>query len=252
MAEIEVFSYFHKNSIIHNLDPRLKFITFIFFSFLSINFNFADLIFVFVCIIFIFFYIKLPLLKVLKSIYFFLFILLLLFIARALTIQGTPVTDIKYLSAFSYEGIINGTLFCWKLLSIVLLSIIFTSTTKSSEIKKTVQWYLSPIPFIPAARIAVMLSLLMRFIPLILSQINEVKQAQYSRCIENRKNPVYRLIKLMIPVFIKIFINADNLILAMEARCYSEDRTEPEFRFKKNDLKAIIVLSFTIMIIIFL
>jgi biotin transport system permease protein len=78
-----------------------------------------------------------------------------------------------------------------------------------------------------------MIGLIMRFVPVILDQAKETSKAQRVRGVENRKNPVYRLIKLAIPLIRRTFESADKLAVAMEARCYSENRTDQGFHQTK-------------------
>jgi energy-coupling factor transporter transmembrane protein EcfT len=80
-----------------------------------------------------------------------------------------------------------------------------------------------------------MLSLLIRFIPMILNQAIETAQAQRSRGIELRKNPVSRLVRFSIALMRRIFLDADRLVTAMRARSYSENRTPPEFSAEISD-----------------
>ena len=87
-----------------------------------------------------------------------------------------------------------------------------------------------------------MISLLVRFIPMILSQARETADAQRARCIECRKNPVVRLVKLTVALLRRIFEDADRLVVAMEARCYTEDRTGPSFSATRLDW-AVLFLS---------
>jgi energy-coupling factor transporter transmembrane protein EcfT len=112
---------------------------------------------------------------------------------------------------------------------------LFVSTTRPSEIKAAVEWFLNPIPFVSGKRLATMLSLVMRFIPVILNQARETAAAQKARCVENRKNPVYRLIRLGSPLIRRTFERADKLAVAMEARCYTENRTDPELSATRTD-----------------
>ena len=96
-----------------------------------------------------------------------------------------------------------------------------------------------------------MLSLVMRFIPVILNQARETAQAQKARCVENRKNPIYRLRKIGFPLLRRTFENADRLIFAMEARCYNENSTIPDLCFHPADWIALIGMSvFSALLII--
>jgi energy-coupling factor transporter transmembrane protein EcfT len=125
---------------------------------------------------------------------------------------------------------------------IVMVGLSFVATTRPSEIKVAVQWSLTPIPFIPAKRVAVMMSLMMRFVPVIFNQAKATLETQRARGVENRKNPVYRLIKFAVPLIRRIFENADKLTDAMEARCYIDRRTDPELASTRKDWLALLVV----------
>ncbi len=111
----------------------------------------------------------------------------------------------------------------------MLTGILFSTTTKSASVKGAVQWFLKPVPFVPEKRVAVMISLSLGFMPLILKQIKEISDAQKARCADLEKNPVKKIVRLILPLLKKTFISADSLVYAMESRCYSDDRTDPEF-----------------------
>ena len=111
----------------------------------------------------------------------------------------------------------------------------FIATTRSSEIKAGVQWFLKPVPGVPAERVATMLSLVARFMPLILEQAAKTSDAQRARASENRRNPLRRLTAFGIPFLRRTFETADNLAVAMEARCYSETRTDPDLTTRRKD-----------------
>jgi energy-coupling factor transporter transmembrane protein EcfT len=89
-----------------------------------------------------------------------------------------------------------------------------------------------------------MMSLIVRFMPVIFQQAKETLDAQRARGVENRKNPVYRLVKLGIPILRRTFERADKLALAMEARCYSENRTDPRLSSGIKDWITLFVVVF--------
>ncbi|OEU72588.1 MAG: hypothetical protein BA864_00865 [Desulfuromonadales bacterium C00003093] len=128
------------------------------------------------------------------------------------------------------------------MLLIVLAGLLFVSTTRPSEIRAAVEWFLSPFPFIPGKRVATMMSLIIRFIPVILEQAKETSDAQRARGVENRKNPVYRLMKLAVPLVRRTFESADKLAVAMEARCYTEKRVNIELYATRNDWIALFLV----------
>jgi energy-coupling factor transporter transmembrane protein EcfT len=177
----------------------------------------------------------------LRGMHFFLMLLLLILGVRMVTTPGDPIIETKFFS-ITRQGILSGALICWRLAIIVVLGFAFVFSTRSFEIKAAMEWLFKPFVFIPGKRIATMMGLTTRFIPVILNQANETAEAQRARCVENRKNPVYRLIRLGIPLIRRTFERADLLAVAMEARCYTEDRTDPDLCATPIDWIALLVM----------
>ena len=251
MAELTAFSFRPGTSLPHKLDVRFKLFFLILISLISLGADFMRLGIFTGLLAALVIHARLPLKAVLKGLRFFLFFLLLVLIARILTTPGDALLEIKSY-AVTRQGIVSGVLICWRLTIIVILGFIFVFTTRSLEIKAAVEWLLKPLTFIPSKRIATMMSLTTRFIPVILNQANETAAAQRARCVENRKNPADRLIRLGIPLIRKTFERADKLAIAMEARGYTDNRTDPELTSTPTDwitlgvmiLICIVALSF--------
>jgi len=234
MAELTALSYSRGDSFLHELDVRIKLISLILISFTVLRADPLALSILSSILILMMVNSRMPVKSSLKAFRYFFLLLLLVFLARAFSTPGSTLIDLNVIKV-SRQGIYDGGLVCWRLLLVVLLSLSFVSTTRPSEIKAAVEWFLIPFPFIPAKRIAVMMSLIMRFMPVIYDQVKDTADAQRARCIENRKNPIYRLIKLIIPVIRRTFEGADDLALAMEARCFSENRTDPGLSSTRKD-----------------
>ncbi len=226
MAELTAFSFRPGASFLHELDVRFKLVFLVLISLASLKAALLALCVLTIVLIGVIIDIRLPIKVILKELRYFLILLLFVFIARALTTPGSPLIQFKAVSV-TREGVHGGIIVCWRLLIIIMMGLSFVSTTRPSEIKAAVQWFLNPFPFIPAKRIATMMSLIIRFMPVILDQAKETADAQRARGVENRKNPLYRLKKLLIPLMRRTFVSADKLAVAMEARCYSENRTDP-------------------------
>jgi biotin transport system permease protein len=182
--------------------------------------------------------------------YIFIF-LLLVFFARALSTPGTPLIALNDI-AITTQGIYLGALVCWRILTVIFISLLFIATTKANQIKAAVQWFFKPVPMIPEKRVAIMISLTLRCIPLILDQAKKTSDAQQARGIGNRKNPIYRIIRFSVPVIRRSFETADKLAIAMEARAYSENRTDPTFSATPKDISIFCsILSLTIIFYLF-
>jgi biotin transport system permease protein len=234
MAELTSFGFRPGRSVLHRLDVRFKLLLLILISLSTLSVSFLKLGILTLPVVAVLINTRLSLKSSLKELRFFLVLLLMIFFIRTIITPGLPVVDVG-IFAITRQGLSSGVLICWRLMLIVILGLLFVCTTKSSEIKTAVEWFLKPFPFVPAKRVATMMSLIMRFVPVILNQAKETADAQRARCVENRKNPVYRLIKLGIPLIRRTFETADQLAVAMEARCYSEHRTSPELSANRMD-----------------
>jgi energy-coupling factor transporter transmembrane protein EcfT len=132
---------------------------------------------------------------------------------------------------------------CWRLLLVVLMGLLVMATTRTAHIRAALVWYLRPVPLIDEKMAATMVGLVVRFLPQILFQAAEISDAQRARCADRCKNPLLRLKRFAIPLFRQVFTRADELVAAMQARCYSESRTLPELGFTFMDLLAVVAGS---------
>ena len=243
MAELTAFSYQSGDSLLHLLDVRVKILFVILISLICLNLYFFELGILTSLLLSLIFHARLALISGLKELRYFLILLFFIFVARVLSSDGPPAIELRFISV-SIQGLHSGILVCWRLAIIVILGFAFISTTRSSAIKAAVQWFLKPVPFIPEKKVALMMGLILRFVPLIFHQAGEIAEAQKARGVENRKNPVYRLTKLAFPILRRTFERADNLVAAMEARAFTENRTDPELNLHKRDWICLIVVCF--------
>ncbi len=230
MAELTVFAYRPGTSILHRLDVRMKLALVAAASLISLHLDFPSLGLM-----------SLPLLTVaagcrrsiriqLAELRWIGLLLAFVFVARVLsTDAGAAVFSLMGLG-ITGPGLREGSLVSLRLALIFLIGAVFMATTRSSEIKAGIQWFLKPLPFVSAERVGTMLSLLVRFIPLIFEEVSRASDAQRARAVENRRNALHRMVKLGVPIMTRIFARSDQLAVAMEARCYSEFRTQPALK----------------------
>jgi energy-coupling factor transporter transmembrane protein EcfT len=171
---------------------------------------------------------------ILTELRYFLLLLGLVFAARAFTTPGTPLPDLPWLPV-SREGMQIGAVTVWRLFLVVFLGLLFVATTRAAAIKAAVVWFLRPFPRLPAQRIGTMLGLVLRFVPLVFVQAGATLDAQRARGVESRRNPFYRLTCFAIPFLRRLFLSADRFTEAMEARCYTETRTDPVLLARPRD-----------------
>ncbi len=251
MAELTVFHYLPKKSIVHDMDGRIKLICMILFTIAAGIANQARwlslLTFIFVMALI---YSGLPIKKLIIQIRYFLFLIGIVIVTHSISVPGRPIPGLP-IHCVSWEGLSSGLFFGWRLILIFILSLILTGTTSLSLLKNVIEWFLRPIPFIREAKFATMFSLTFVLIPLIFDQVSEIQEAQKARCVEGRKSPVKRVMLLLFPLLFHIFIRTDEMALAMESRCYSEVRTKAVFKTRATDWFLLIFSGFVCAMVFF-
>jgi len=249
LAELNVLGFHAGDSVLHQLDVRFKLVFLVVISLSCLKAFVPSLALLTIVLMVALMSAGLQLKTALKDLRYGFLLLLFVFTARSLSVPGSPVVEFKAVSV-TQEGLYEGAVVCWRLVIVVMTGLSFVLTTRSSEIKAAVEWMLKPFPWIPAKRIAFMMSLIVRFIPIIFEQAKKTTDAQRARGVENRKNPVYRLKMFGIPLMRRIFERADKLVLAMEARCYSENRTDTQLSSGVRDWIALAGVMCLCLIII--
>jgi energy-coupling factor transporter transmembrane protein EcfT len=249
MAELNVLGFHAGNSLLHQLDVRFKLMFLVVISLSSLKAFVPSLSLLTLMLMIALNHAGLPLKMALKDLRYVFLLLLFVFMARSLSVPGLSVVEFKTVSV-TREGLYEGAIVCWRLVIVIMAGLSFVLSTRSSEIKAAVEWMLKPFPSIPAKRIAFMMSLIVRFIPIIFEQAKKTAEAQRARGVESRKNPVYRLKMFGIPLIRRIFERADKLVLAMEARCYSDNRTDSLLSCSARDWIALVGVACLCLVII--
>jgi energy-coupling factor transporter transmembrane protein EcfT len=184
--------------------------------------------------------VRLQLTELIRHLRYLALVLIVVFWARAVTVSvfsGHSGVSVVWDTA----GAVEGGLICWRLIVLTFLGVLWMATTRPSGIRTAIEWFCRPFPGLPGKQVAVMMSLVVRFLPAILEQARETSAAQQCRCIQNRKNPVYRTVKFSLPLLCRTLKTADQLADAMEARCYSPENSRPfAFHPDRSDWFALI------------
>ncbi|MBI9088780.1 MAG: energy-coupling factor transporter transmembrane protein EcfT [Desulfobacterium sp.] len=245
MGQLTLFTYVPSTSLAHGLDVRCKLCCLSLMSIATLQGGPVPLSLITAMVAGLLIATAIRPLTLFRELKLFFLLVAMVFISRSVTTGGEPIINLWGISA-TKQGIVAGALLSWKFVLVMLMGIVFTKTTKPSHVKGAVQWFLRPIPFVPETRVAVMISLFLRFMPLILTQASEVSQAQQARCFHLEKNPVKRLLRPTVPLLKKTFQSADQLALAMEARSYSDKRTDPVF-IRSGQEPLILALCFLVL-----
>ncbi len=131
---------------------------------------------------------------------------------------------------FIPAGFVRGCFYVLRLALLVFASLILTSTTMGEELTGALASFLSPLRRfrVPVDDVATVVSIALRFIPLIVDEFQGVCAAQVARGGRFDSGPVLERLKawetVLIPLFLGLYRRADNLALAMDSRCYGVGR----------------------------
>lgn len=248
------------NTFVHRLDPRNKiFLLIVFFVliFLKVNSWSSTLIIcgsILLYLIIIMIISKVSFISLLKSLgaMWFLFIFLLViyvFVPNpaynpshiAFRINGYPI---------NYDAFYQGGYIIVRLIMMLMVTMILTSTTKPMDLTYGLEWYLSPLKVVkfPSHIVAMTLSIALRFIPTLIDETNRIIKAQASRGVDFNHGGFIKRFKaifsLIVPLFVSAISRSEELSDAMEARGYDPYARRSRYRilrFHLSDLLAFVL-----------
>ena len=223
MAYRLVFHYFPGQSPLHYWDARCKFIALALATFALLRMDEKALVLFSLLLAFAITLTRLPLKAMLHDLKAWSLFLVFLFMVQAVSFSDPDRVLLSWLPV-SASSLQAAGLTCWRLGLILGFGVLFTFVTRPRDLQHALIWFLKPIPFLPAQRIALMVTLTLRLVPLIMDQLEEVSLANRARLGNQRKNLLQRARFLVLPLFQRSLIRTDELALALTARGYREDR----------------------------
>ena len=156
----------------------------------------------------------------------FLWLLLITFIAHACFTPGQSLAIAGYtLPGLTQEGLVQGMIFTLRLITIMTIAAILMLTTAPLDVSDGLESLLKPLQRfgLPAHELAMMMVIALRFIPTLVEEAERLQKAQMARGADFTGNPIRRarrMTSLLIPLMLSAFKRAEDLAVAMEARCY--------------------------------
>lgn len=226
IRDITIGQYYQSDSKIHRLDPRTKlFATLIYLIMLFVSSNVAAYIFSAMCILIIIRVSKIPIGFIFRGLR---AIFTILFISVFFNIFFTPGKLIFswWIIKITYEGLVKAVLMGFRFVLLIIGSSILTFTTTPNNLTDGLEkslGFLEKIK-IPVHDIAMMMSIALRFIPILMEETDKIMKAQTARGADFETGNIFKRAKAMIPILVPLFISsirrANDLAVAMEARCY--------------------------------
>ena len=251
MRDVTFGQYYPVKSFVHRLDPRTKIlflVVYIVSIFLAKNFYaLGGCALIFFSIVLAS---RIPFGKLLRSVKGVAFLLLF---TAALNLffysDGEVVWEWKFIH-ISKEGIYYTIFLATRLLLLVLGSSLLTLTTTPVSLTDGLESLLYPLKLIrfPVHELALIMSIALRFIPILSDETGRIMNAQKARGADFETGGIVKRVKAIIPVLIPLLISAfrraDELGDAMDARCYSGSKVRTKYKklfFKVRDYVAFFV-----------
>ena len=239
IRDITLGQYYNTNSIIHDLDPRVKlFGTMIYLISLFVSTNVYAYIVAFIFVVLVIKLSNIPINFVIRSIKALLPLIIMSMFFNLLFTPGENAFNFYFIN-ITREGVILTIKMSLRLVFLVAGSSVLTLTTTPSKLTDGIEKSLAFLKIfkVPIAEIALMMSIALRFVPILIEEVGKIMDAQTARGADFETGGLIKKAKayvpLLVPLFISAFRRADELALAMEARCY----TSSDIRTKYNPLK---------------
>lgn len=260
LKNITLGQYYPADSFVHRLDPRIKIVLTI-----------ALIVGIMLCKTlvgygFILLYLLLctklstvPFKMLLKGLKPLRFIVILTFILNLFFLQGETVLLKVWFITITEEGLAMAVHYSLRLVFLVMATSIMTLTTSPISLADGIELLLSPLKVIrfPAHELAMIMTIALRFIPLLLEETDKIMKAQMARGADFESgNLIARakaMVPLLVPLFVSAFRRATELAMAMEARCYHGGANRTRLRvlkLTKQDLYASLSMAALLALII--
>jgi len=213
-------------SVLHRLDPRTKILVLALFMLVVFIIDWLPVMLILPLILLVVTAAsRLPGDFILRSLRSVFLLALVTFIFNALLTPGPPLAAIGPL-VVSARGLQLGLLMAGRLVLLVWATTLLTLTTSPIRLTDGMESLLAPFRRlgVPAHELAMMMTIALRFIPTLVMETERIMKAQMARGARFEQGNLFRraysLIPILVPLFVRAFRHAEDLAIAMEARCY--------------------------------
>ena len=247
IREMTLGQYYKADSILHKLDPRVKLLgTLLFVITLFFPKSLLSLGIATVFLILIVKFSKVPVSMMIRGVKPLFIIICFSAIINMISVSGDILVKIGPIT-IAKQGLWMAFYLVVRLVYLVIGSSVMTFTTTPNQLTDGLEkgFHFLKKVHVPVHEIAMMMSIALRFIPILLEETDKIMKAQIARgadfengnLIQKAKN----MVPLLVPLFISAFRRANDLAMAMEARCYhgGEHRTQMKpLHYEKRDYAA--------------
>ncbi len=248
IRDITIGQYYKTQSVIHRLDPRVKLVcTLLFLVSLFLTKSVTTYLLATLWLIFVIKASKVPFRFVVRGLKAIVVLLLVTALLNLFMLKGGDVLFRIWKLTITEAGLSATVFLGVRLIYLIIGSSMMTLTTTPTALTDGIEALLKPLSriHVPVHEIAMMMSIALRFIPILLEETDKIMKAQLARGADFENGNIFHrvkgLIPILVPLFVSAFRRANDLALAMEARCYhgGEGRTRMKpLHYMKRDYLA--------------
>ena len=251
--------YYPAESVLHSLDPRVKlFGTLVYIIVLFVADDPISFLVITAALIALIVISHVPFSYMTKGLRGIVMLLIIAGLFNLFMTQGTPIFTAGPFT-ITDVGLTNAVIMIIRMVYLIIGSSLMTLTTTPNQLTDGLEQSLKPLSKIgvPVHEIAMMMSIALRFIPILVEETDKIMKAQMARGADFETGGLIKRAKAMVPILVPLFVSAfrraSDLAMAMEARCYhgGEGRTKMKpLRYTAADgIAYVIVIAFLAMII---
>ena len=261
IRDITIGQYYPVKSILHRLDPRVKLVSTLLylvslFLFKSIPGYIVATLFLAVVIRLS----KVPFSYIVKGLKPVIMLLMITVIFNLFLTRDGEVLFHAWIFTITEGGLQTAVYMAVRLIYLIIGSSLMTFTTTPNELTDGIEKLLHPLNkiHVPVHEVAMIMSIALRFIPILLEETDKIMKAQIARGADLENGNIIQRAKNMIPILVPLFVSAfrraNDLAMAMEARCYrgGDGRTKmkPLHYEKRDRITYVVVIVYVIAVFV--
>lgn len=253
IRDITIGQYYPAKSILHRLDPRVKLVsTLLYLISLFLFKSIPGYIVATVFLITVIQMSRVPISFIVKGLKPIIMLLLITVLFNLFLTRDGDVLFHAWIFTITEGGLRTAVYMAIRLIYLIIGSSLMTFTTTPNELTDGIESLLHPLNKIrvPVHEVAMMMSIALRFIPILLEETDKIMKAQIARGADLENGNIIQRAKNMIPILVPLFVSAfrraNDLAMAMEARCYrgGEGRTKMKpLQYKRRDYVAYVSVA---------
>lgn len=256
--DITIGQYYKTDSILHNLDPRVKiFATLVYVISIFTFHHFAGFV---VAGLFFFAMVwlsKVPMKFLVRGLKPIVMLLVFTGILHLFFTSGDVVVQMGVLH-ITKQGIYKCVFVTLRLLLMMLGASLLTLTTTPNRLTDGLEKILRPLNrlHVPVHELAMMMSIALRFIPILVEELDKIMKAQLARGADFEEGNIIKRLKNMMPILVPLFASAmrraNELAYAMDARCYhgGQGRTKMfPLHYESKDITAYLIIVIYVVLL---